>query len=37
MYWATESSQGMINLVNISSAPQIDSQCIADLTANGGI
>ncbi|GGK35511.1 hypothetical protein GCM10007962_32400 [Yeosuana aromativorans] len=36
MYWAVESSAGIANLVNMSSAPQLDSQCIADLQANGG-
>lgn len=36
MYWAVESSAGIANLVNMSSAPQLDAQCIADLQANGG-
>lgn len=36
MYWSAESSAGIANLVNMSSAPQLDAQCIADLQANGG-
>ena len=36
MYWSTESSAGMDNLIGLSSAPQLDEQCIADLRANGG-
>ncbi|MDX1278874.1 hypothetical protein [Oceanihabitans sediminis] len=28
MYWATESSQGMINLVNISSAPKLTANVL---------
>ena len=33
MYWNTVSLE---NLANLSSIPQLDSQCIADLRANGG-
>ena len=36
MFWATESSQGVDNMLNMTSAPELDSQCIADLQANGG-
>ncbi|MDX1774326.1 hypothetical protein [Oceanihabitans sediminis] len=28
MYWATESSQGMISLVNISSAPKLTANVL---------
>ena len=33
MYWATESK---VSLGNMSTVPQLDAQCIADLQANGG-
>ncbi|WP_142784685.1 membrane metalloprotease [Changchengzhania lutea] len=36
MYWASESGIGISNMANMSSAPQLDAQCIADLRANGG-
>ena len=36
MYWAAETDSGLDNLMGNSSAPQLDSQCIADLQANGG-
>lgn len=36
MYWSTESSAGIDNMLNMQSAPQLDAQCIADLQANGG-
>jgi hypothetical protein len=36
MYWATESAANLSNMANMSSAPQLDAQCIADLQANGG-
>lgn len=36
MYWATESAVNIANMGNMSSAPELDSQCIADLQANGG-
>lgn len=36
MYWSAELSVGMDTLMGMSSAPQLDAQCIADLRANGG-
>ena len=36
MFWEIESSAGIDAMVNMSSAPQLDAQCIADLRANGG-
>ncbi|MCF7561082.1 membrane metalloprotease [Sabulilitoribacter multivorans] len=36
MYWATESAINISDMANMSSAPQLDAQCIADLQANGG-
>ncbi|WP_412561465.1 membrane metalloprotease [Winogradskyella sp. MIT101101] len=36
MFWATESSAGLDDMLNMTSAPELDSQCIADLRANGG-
>lgn len=36
MYWSAELSVGMDTLMGMSSAPQLDEQCIADLRANGG-
>jgi len=36
MYWATESSLGISDISNMSSPPDFDSQCLADLQANGG-
>lgn len=36
MYWSAETGSGMENLVGVSTAPQLDSQCISDLQANGG-
>jgi predicted Zn-dependent protease len=36
MYWSAESGSGVANMVSSGSAPQLDSQCIADLRANGG-
>ncbi|HEY4617318.1 MAG TPA: membrane metalloprotease [Flavobacterium sp.] len=36
MYWSAESGNGIKNMVSGGSAPQLDSQCIADLRANGG-
>ncbi len=36
MYWSAESGSGIDNLVGLSSAPTLDSLCIADLQANGG-
>lgn len=36
MFWAAESGANLSNMVNMSAAPQLDAQCIADLRANGG-
>lgn len=36
MYWAVENSTGLSNLIGANTAPQLDSQCISDLQANGG-
>ncbi|OAB25274.1 hypothetical protein SAMN05444395_109105 [Flavobacterium fryxellicola] len=36
MYWSSELGGGIGNMVLSGSAPQLDSQCIADLRANGG-
>lgn len=36
MYWAAETGDIVTNLVGINQAPSLDSQCIADLGANGG-
>ncbi|WP_034044341.1 membrane metalloprotease [Wocania ichthyoenteri] len=36
MYWSAETGDGLSNLIGNSNAPQLDSQCIADLQANGG-
>lgn len=36
MYWATESAVNIGNMASMSSAPELDAQCIADLQANGG-
>ena len=36
MYWATESAINITKLGNMSAAPELDAQCIADLQANGG-
>jgi len=36
MYWSAETDSGLENLIGSSSSPQLDSQCIADLQANGG-
>ena len=36
MYWAVDNSTGLSNLIGANTAPQLDSQCIADLQANGG-
>jgi len=36
MYWAAESGTNISNMVNMSAAPQLDAQCLADLKANGG-
>jgi hypothetical protein len=36
MFWSAETGSGIANMVSSGSAPQLDSQCIADLRANGG-
>lgn len=36
MYWAADSGSGLSNLMGSNSAPQLDTQCLADLQANGG-
>lgn len=36
MYWSAETGGGISNMVSGGTAPQLDSQCIADLRANGG-
>lgn len=36
MYWSAETGEGLSNLFGSSNAPTLDSQCIADLQANGG-
>jgi hypothetical protein len=36
MYWSSELGGGIGSMVSSGSAPQLDSQCIADLRANGG-
>ncbi|KJD32672.1 membrane metalloprotease [Tamlana sedimentorum] len=36
MYWSTESSVRVSSMTNMNSVPELDSQCIADLQANGG-
>jgi hypothetical protein len=36
MYYAVESGDFLSNLIGVSSPPELDSQCRADLKANGG-
>ncbi len=36
MYYAAETDSGLSSLIGLSSPPGLDSQCIADLQANGG-
>ncbi|MGK0254861.1 MAG: hypothetical protein ACI9OE_002376 [Mariniflexile sp.] len=36
MFWAAESGSGLSNLMGATTAPQLDSHCMADLKANGG-
>lgn len=36
MYWAAETSQGIANMLSAGSVPTLDTQCLADLKANGG-
>ncbi|WP_335973180.1 membrane metalloprotease [Gaetbulibacter jejuensis] len=36
MYYAAETGSGVMNMVSGGTIPQLDTQCIADLQANGG-
>lgn len=36
MYWTAETGEGLINMLSGGSIPEFDSQCLADLQANGG-
>lgn len=36
MYYAVESTAGLDDLIGLSSPPDLDAQCLADLKANGG-
>jgi hypothetical protein len=36
MYWASETGNGISNMVSGGSLPQLDALCLADLRANGG-
>ncbi|GIZ08528.1 membrane metalloprotease [Flavobacterium sp. UMI-01] len=36
MYWATETGGGVGSMISGGSVPKLDSQCLADLKANGG-
>jgi hypothetical protein len=36
MYWSAEAGTNITNIVSGGTVPQLDSQCIADLQANGG-
>lgn len=36
MFWTAETGEGLINMISGGSIPSLDSQCIADLQANGG-
>lgn len=36
MYWQSESSGGIDNMISGGTAPKLDAQCLADLKANGG-
>lgn len=36
MYWSSETGNGIGNMVSGGTVPQLDTQCIADLQANGG-
>jgi len=36
MYWAAETSQGIGNMISGGQVPTLDTQCLADLKANGG-
>ncbi|OIQ21907.1 membrane metalloprotease [Lacinutrix sp. MedPE-SW] len=36
MFWKTETTNGVMDMVSGDEIPQLDAQCIADLQANGG-
>lgn len=36
MFWTAETGEGIVNMLSGGSIPDFDSQCIADLQANGG-
>ena len=36
MYWQAETGEGLLNMLSGGSVAQLDAQCQADLTANGG-
>ena len=36
MFWTAETGEGLVNMLSCGSVPNLDSQCIADLQANGG-
>ena len=36
MFWTAETGEGLLNMISGGSIPSLDSQCIADLQANGG-
>ncbi|WP_245224728.1 membrane metalloprotease [Pseudozobellia sp. WGM2] len=36
MYWTAETGEGLVNMLSGGTIPDFDSQCLADLQANGG-
>lgn len=36
MYWTAETGEGLLNSITGGNIPTLDTQCIADLQANGG-
>ncbi len=36
MFWKSESGAGILDMANMSAAPSLDANCMADLRANGG-
>lgn len=36
MYWTAETGEGLLNSLSGGTVPELDSQCLADLKANGG-
>jgi len=36
MFWTAETGEGLLNSLSGGSVPELDSQCLADLAANGG-